>query len=308
MVDISIVLPIYNERRNIPILYKEIKAVLENLKKKHEIIFVNDGSRDGSGRVINNIREQDKSVRAIHFRRNFGQTAALDAGFKNSNGKVVIALDSDLQDDPKNIPRLLAKLEEGYDVVCSWRYNRRDKLLKKFISRGADFLRKVIFKDRIHDSGCTFKAYRRECLNDLNLYGEMHRFIPAILSTKGYRITEIKVNHRKRIYEKTKYNMKRTIKGLLDMVLIKFWMDFSTRPLHLFGGLGVLSGMAGFLVGLYLTYVKIFQGQSIGNRPLLILAVLMILIGLILLVFGILADILIKIYYKDEKSYSIKEQ
>jgi glycosyltransferase involved in cell wall biosynthesis len=304
--ELSVIIPIYNEERNIPILYRELKNVLENLKKKYEIIFINDGSTDMSEKILNNLK--DKHVRVIHFRKNFGQTAALDAGFKNAKGKIIITMDGDLQNDPRDIPRLIKKLEEGYDVVSGWRYKRRDSLSKIIMSKGADLLRKIIFKDNIHDSGCTLKAYRKEAVKNIDLYGEMHRFIPAILSWKGYKITEIKVRHRKRVYEKSKYGIKRALKGFLDMLLIKFWMDFSTRPIHLFGGLGFLCGILGLILGIYLTILKLIYKESIMNRPLLLLSVLLILVGLILLIFGLLADILIKIYYKNEESYVIKNE
>lgn len=304
--ELSIVIPIYNEAKNIIPLHRELKLVLNQLKKKYEIVFVNDGSTDQSERIINHLK--DKNTKAIHFKKNFGQTAALDAGFQHSKGKIIIPMDGDLQNDPRDIPRLINKLEEGYDVVSGWRFNRKDNFSKKFISRGADFLRKVLFKDKIHDSGCTLKAYKKEALKDLRLYGEMHRFIPALLSQKGYRITEIKVRHRKRLYEKTKYNLSRTVKSFLDMLLIKFWMDFSTRPIHLLGGLGLLSMAAGFLITLYLVIIRIFLQQPIGDRPLLIFAVLFILLGAIFLIFGVLADILIKIYYQNENHYTIKNE
>ncbi|MFH1376296.1 MAG: glycosyltransferase [Candidatus Woesearchaeota archaeon] len=304
--ELSIVIPIYNEERNISILFKELKSILDQLKKSYEIIFVNDGSKDRSEKILNNIK--DPKVRVIHFRKNFGQTSALEAGFKHSNGKIIISMDGDLQNDPKDIPRLITKLEEGYDVVSGWRYKRKDSFSKKFMSKGADNLRKLLFKDKIHDSGCTLKAYKKETLKDLKLYGEMHRFIPALLTMKGYKITEIKVRHRKRIYEKSKYGFKRTMKGFLDMLLIKFWMDFSTRPIHLLGGLGLISMFLGFLIAIYLVIIKIFLNQPIGDRPLLLFSVLFIILGALFLVFGVLADILIKIYYQNENYYSIKNE
>ncbi len=307
MVKISVVLPVYNEEKNLQVLYRELKEVLGELKEEYELVFVNDGSRDRSLKVLKYLSEKDSKIKIIKFRKNFGQTAALDAGIKNSQGKIIIAMDSDLQNDPKDIPRLIQKLEEGYDIVSGWRYNRKDSFSKRFISKGANLLRKVIIKDSIHDSGCTLKAYKKECFKDLKLYGEMHRFIPALLALKGFKVTEIKVNHRQRKFGKTKYTFKRTLNGFLDMILLKFWMSYSTRPIHLFGGLGVLSGIAGILIGAYLTFIKIIYKEAIANRPLLILSALLILVGLILLVFGFLADILIKIYYKDQESYSIAQ-
>jgi len=307
MVDLSIVLPVYNEESNLSILYKEIKEVLDRLNKKYEIIFVDDGSKDRSFLVLKNIKEKDSTVKVIRFRKNFGQTAAMDAGIRNSKGNIIITMDSDLQNDPKDIPRLIEKINQGYDVVSGWRYNRKDSFSKKFMSRGANLLRKIILKDRIHDSGCTLKAYKKECFEDLKLYGETHRFIPALLKLKGFSVTEIKVNHRARKFGKTKYNAKRTMNGFLDMLLISFWMKYSTRPIHLFGGVGILSIFMGLIFGVYLTYIKFIYGEAIANRPLLNLTILLILVGFIMLIFGLLADILVKVYYKDKESYNIKK-
>lgn len=307
MVKISVILPVYNEEKNLPELYLELKEVLDKLNNEYELVFVDDGSEDNSLNVLKNLSEKDLKVKVIKLRKNFGQTAALDAGIRNSQGKILIAMDSDLQNDPKDIPRLIKKLEEGYDIVSGWRHNRKDSFSKKIISKGANFLRKIIIKDSIHDSGCTLKAYKKECFNDLKLYGEMHRFIPALLALKGFKITEIIVNHRERKFGKTKYTIKRTLNGFLDMILLKFWTSYSTRPIHLFGGLGILSGLIGGLIGIYLTIMKVVYKEAIANRPLLLLSALLILVGLILLVFGVLADILIKIYYKDQQSYSIEQ-
>ncbi len=307
MVKISAIIPIFNEEGNIRILFNELKGELSKITKNYEIIFVDDGSKDKSPFILENLAKEEKSLRVITFNKNFGQTAALDAGFKAAKGEIVIPMDGDLQNDPQDIPRLIKKLEEGYDVVSGWRFNRRDSLSKKFMSKGADFLRKVLFKDSIHDSGCTLKAYRKKCLEGLNLYGEMHRFIPALLAMKGYKITELKVRHRQRKYGKTKYNIKRTFKGFLDMILIKFWMDFSTRPIHFLGGTGLFSAGIGSLMLLYLIIIKIFLGASIGDRPLLLFGILFIIVGFLFIMFGILADILMKVYYKDSTPYTIKD-
>ncbi|MBT7297013.1 glycosyltransferase family 2 protein [Candidatus Woesearchaeota archaeon] len=304
MVDLSIVVPIYNEEKNIKILYNEIKLVLNNLKKTHEIIFINDGSTDNSEKIMNTIK--DNNFRKINFRKNFGQTAALDAGFKASKGNVIITLDGDLQNDPKDIHKLLIILDKGYDIVAGWRANRKDSFSKKFISKGAKFLRRIILNDNLRDSGCTMRAYKKECIKELNLYGEMHRFIHIILSMKGFKIAQTKVNHRKRIHGITKYNSSRTVKSFLDMLLLKFWLKYSTRPIHLLGGTGLLSTGAGSLMLIYLIFIKLFFNAAIANRPLLLFAIFFIIIGFLFLMFGILADILIKIYYKDDTPYTIK--
>ena len=304
MVNISVVIPIYNEEKNIRILHREIEDVLSRLKKSYEIIFVNDGSTDKTEKILNSIK--DKNTKSIHFRKNFGQTAALDAGLKASKGEVIITMDGDLQNDPKDIPRFLNLMDKGYDIIAGWRHNRKDSFKIKFISKGAKILRRILLKDKLNDSGCTLRAYKRECIKDLNLYGEMHRFIHIILRAKGFKIAQLKVNHRRRIHGKTKYNATRSTKGLLDMLLLRFWMDFSTRPIHLFGGVGLASGALGFLILLYLAYIRLFENTSIANRPLLSLGILLLAIGVQFIIFGILSDVLSKIYYKDNENYSIK--
>ncbi|MCD4759557.1 glycosyltransferase family 2 protein [archaeon] len=304
MVEISIIIPSYNEEKNILILHKEITKTLSKLKKSYEIIFINDGSTDKSEEILNNIK--DNNTKVIHFRKNFGQTAAIDAGFKASKGKVIITMDGDLQNDPKDIPKLLNSIEKGYDIIAGWREKRKDSFKIRSISKVAKILRKILLNDKLQDSGCTMRAYKKECIKDLNLYGEMHRFIHVILRAKGFKIAQIKVNHRKRKFGKTKYNATRGLKGLLDMILLKFWMQFSTRPIHLFGGAGLVSGAIGFLILLYLAYIRIIERVPIGDRPLLALSILLIIIGIQFVIFGLIADILTKIYYKDNETYRIK--
>ena len=308
MAKLSIVIPTYNEERNVKPLYEEIKEVLTRVKTEYEIIFIDDGSSDKTFSELLKIHELDKNVKTIKFRANAGQTAALDAGFKSAEGDIIIAMDADLQNDPHDIPRLIKKLQESnLDCVSGWRFNRKDTFSKKIFSKFANILRKSLTKEKIHDSGCTLKAYRKECFEDLNLYGEMHRFIPALLMWKGFKVGELKVNHRSRKYGKTKYSMKRILKGFLDLIVVKFWMQYSTRPVHLFGGLGVITTFLGFIIGLYLMFIKFMQGASIGNRPLLLLSVLCFIIGIQFLLFGILADILIKDFYKDKRPYKIEK-
>lgn len=303
--DLSIVVPTYNEEENVSRLHKQVTEVLSLMKKSYEIIFIDDGSSDNTYKNLELISKKDSHVRIIKFRSNFGQTAGLDAGFKNSRGKIIIAMDADLQNDPRDIPRLLKKIDEGYDVVSGWRKNRKDTFFKRFSSRGANILRKMMFNDKIHDSGCTLKAYRKECFDDVSLYGEMHRFIPAILQWKGFKVTEIVVRHHNRRYGQTKYGMKRTIKGFLDMIVVKFWMQYSARPMHIFGGIGLFMGLLGFFVGLYLFVIKIFFHTGISDRPLLILTAILLILGTQFILFGILADIMIKLYYHETNSYSI---
>lgn len=300
----SLVIPVYNEVKSVAPLHKEIIFEMDKLPEKYEIIFVNDGSSDGTENVLKKL----KPVKTINFRKNFGQTAALDAGIKSAEGEFIITMDGDGQNPPSEIPKLLEKLKGNYDMVSGWRHERNDPLTKKITSRGADLLRGILIKDNIHDSGCTLKVYKRECFEDLDLYGEMHRFIPAILKWKGYKIGEVKVKHKKRKYGKTKYNSKRIIKGFLDMWTVWFWRKYSTRPLHLFGGLGLLIGGGGFLLGIYLAITRFFGFISLQNTIWPLVSIFMILAGLQLFISGILADIAIKTYYNKKKAnYSIKD-
>jgi len=304
--EISVVIPCFNEEDNVGLLHSEILSACKSLNKTFEIIFIDDGSTDKTFEKLKNI----KQVKIIKFRKNFGQTAALDAGFKEASGKIIITMDGDLQNDPKDIKSLLNKMEESeYDIVSGWRKNRQDSFSKKTVSRGANLLRKFLIKDGIQDSGCTLKAYKRECLQNLDLYGEAHRFIPAILKWKGFKIGEIEVNHRLRTYGETKYNWKRTIKGFLDMLNLWFWRKYSSRPLHFFGGLGILLIMISFIFGLYAFYLKIFRSIDLSDTALTLLSAFTLLGGIQLLIFGLLSDILIKNYYQNskEKPYLIKE-
>ncbi len=307
--EISVVIPAYNEEENLPVLYAQLKRTLDRLRKSYEIIFVDDGSTDSSFKVLEAISKRDKKVRVIKFRKNFGQTAAIDAGFKESKGKVIVVMDSDLQNDPSDIPRLLEKLDEGYDAVSGWRYERKDPFGKKIVSLISNSIRRLITNDRIHDSGCSLKAYKRECIQNIDLYGEMHRYMTAMLSWKGFKIGEIKVQHHERKFGRTKYGIWRIFKGLLDLLVVKFWMQYSARPIHLFGAFGLLSFFFGSLIGLYLVIGKIFYGLALANRPLLLLAVLLVILGVQFILFGVLADIMIKVYYKNgKKPYTIEKK
>ena len=301
----SVIVPIYNEQDALVDLHKSIRKVLDSFTDTSEIIFINDGSTDKSLERMKTL----SPLKIINFRKNFGQTAALDAGIKASQGEIIITLDGDGQNPPSEIPKLLKKMFAGnYDVVSGWRYQRKDSLGKKITSRGANFLRGFLVKDEIHDSGCTLKAYRHECFSDIDLHGEMHRFIPAILKWQGYKMGEMKVEHKERTTGKTKYNWKRTIKGFVDMWSVWFWRKYSARPLHLFGGLGLLSGTAGFALGLYLAVARILGYISLQKSVWPLISVFLVLVGLQLFISGLLADVAIKTYYKDGKqSYNIKE-
>jgi len=302
---LSIVVPVFNEVNNVAILHREIVSALKNDGLKGEIIFVDDGSSDGTREELKKLRP----LKAIIFRRNFGQTAAMDAGIKLASGEIIITMDGDLQNDPADISKLLSKMDEGFDVVSGWRKNRQDPFSKRFLSRGADKLRKLLINDGIQDSGCTLKAYKRECFEGIDLYGEMHRFIPAIIKINGFLIGEIEVNHRARVSGQTKYNYKRVLKGFLDMISVWFWRKFSNRPLHLFGGLGFLFSFLGATILLLMAIQRIFYGWALGNRIWPMIGVFLLVMGVQFFISGLLADINIKTFHqvRNEKPYKIKE-
>ncbi len=307
---LSIVIPVYNEEENIPKLYEELKEVLEKLGKDYEIIFIDDGSTDRTYEILKEIASKDKRVKVIRFRRNYGQTAAMYAGFQYAEGDVIITMDGDLQNDPRDIPKLLEKIEEGYDIVSGWRKNRKDKFLTRILpSKIANWLISKVTGVKLHDYGCTLKAYRKEVAKNYRLYGDMHRFLPAVAKSFGAKITEVVVNHRPRIYGRSKYGIGRTIRVILDILLVKFLNDYLNKPMYAFGGIGLLMMGLGFLIMLYLSVEKIFFGASIGNRPLLILGVLLFLSGLQLLSTGIIAEVVIRTYYESKRDvpYRIAE-
>ena len=305
IVKISIVVPIYNEVDNVACLHSEIKEICTDAGYDYEIIFADDGSSDGTYDVCKTLRP----LRLIRLRRNFGQTAALDAGIKAARHPLIVTMDGDCQNDPADIPRLVKHLQDNnWDVVSGWRKDRKDNFLKKFASRGANLLRYIIVRDNIHDSGCSLKIYRRECFENLNLYGEMHRFIPALLKIRGFTVGELVVNHRPRTAGRTKYNWKRTIKGFLDMISVWFWHKFAIRPLHLLGGIGLVLLSLGFISGIFTT-INYFKGQSLTDDFQAFLTIAFLFAGLLLFIFGLIADMLSRIYYRgrDGMPYSVKE-
>ena len=300
---ISVVCPLFNEEGNVRELHRQILESLTKIGRSFEIIFVNDGSGDATGSIC----EELTPLTLINFRKNFGQTAALDCGIKRARGEIIITLDGDLQNDPADFSRLISRLEKGCDVVSGWRKNRQDPFSKKILSRGADFLRKFLINDSIHDSGCTLKAYRRECFEDVDLYGEMHRFIPAILKIRGFTVAEIEVKHHPRTSGKTKYTWTRTIKGLLDLVSVWFWKKYANRPLHLFGGLGIVSLFAGTAIAAALIVARLFYGVSLSDKIWPLVAIFMTLAGMQFFISGLLADVAVKNYYSGtRKNYVIK--
>lgn len=306
---ISVVIPVYNEEENVSMLYEKLRASLDSLERNYEIIYIDDGSSDNTYKNLLIIHEIDKNVKIIKFKRNFGQTAAISAGFDYAKGNIIITMDGDLQNDPGDIPQLLKKLgENDYDVVCGWRFERKDPISKRYISKLANILRRFFTGTTIHDSGCTLRAYKRDCLKDLDLYGEMHRYIPALLMWKGYNIGEMKVTHRERIHGKTKYNWKRIVKGLLDLIVVTFWQRYSARPVHIFGATGLILGFIGIFMGICMGIQRLFFDMSLADRPLFILSVFLIVIGIQFVTIGILSDIMIKIYYsqRERKIYLVE--
>ncbi|MBN2717602.1 MAG: glycosyltransferase family 2 protein [Deltaproteobacteria bacterium] len=305
MESVSIVVPIFNEEENIVLLHQDIKAVCEKNNYDYEIIFVDDGSTDKSAFVA----KQLAPLRYVRLRRNFGQTAAMDSGIKAATKEYIITMDGDRQNDPSDIPNLISYLKlHDLDVVSGWRLKRQDSFSKKFFSRGAWLLRRLIVGDDIHDSGCSLKIYKRECFSNLTLYGEMHRFIPAVLKIQGFKIGEITVNHRPRTAGVTKYNWRRAFKGFVDMVAVWFWNRYSVRPLHLLGTLGIFLLLFGFGFSVW-TIIEFFEGQSLSDTVLPLLSAVFLLSGVQIFLFGILGDMMSKTYFETGQgnSYSIKE-
>src|SRR3972149_864336 len=279
---LSIINPVYNEEGNVLNLYREIRQVIKEKNYAAEIIFIDDGSQDRTLEILKSL----DGVSIIVFRKNFGQTAALDAGFKAAKGEVIVALDGDGQNDPADIPALLLELNHGYDVISGWRHNRQDKGSVKYFSRFGCQLRRLFIGDNIHDAGCTLKAYRRECFEDVDLHGEMHRYIHAVLKWRGFKIGEVKVNHRPRSSGKSHYNWKKNIKGFVDLLSVWFWRKYATRPLHLFGSLGILTSLLGFVLLVLLAILRLWFGYGLSNRIWPLIAVFFILVGVQLFIAG----------------------
>jgi len=296
---LSIVIPLYNEAESVPALYEELTAALDALEIESEVIVIDDGSSDGSFAALEAQHRRDPRWIILRFRRNHGQTTALSAGFQKARGDVVITLDADLQNDPQDIPRLLTKLDEGYDIVSGWRRDRKEPLLtRRLPSALANRLISRVTGVHLHDYGCTLKAYRNVVVKNIQLYGELHRFIPAVASQIGVQVTEIAVNDRPRRYGSSKYGISRTIRVLLDLVTVRFILGYSTRPLQVFGGLGLLTGGVGVVIGLILSFEKLAFNVDIGNRPLLILAVLLVIAGVQLVSIGLVAEILVRSWHE----------
>lgn len=298
---VSVVVPLYNEVESVPHLLDAIAQVLQHEGLAYEIIAVDDGSTDGTTALLKRLAQARTDVRAVLLRRNYGQTAAMSAGFNHAKAPVIATLDGDLQNDPADIPQLLAKLEEGYDLVSGWRKQRQDAALTRLLpSKLANILISKVTGVALHDYGCSLKVYRAELVADMHLYGELHRFLPALAFIEGAKIAELPVNHRARQFGASKYGLSRTFRVLMDLLTIYFMKRFLTRPMHAFGWFGLGATTIGLGLGLHLTYVKLVLGQSIGQRPLLTLAVLLMLVGLELFCFGLLAELLMRTYHESQ--------
>lgn len=317
---LSVVVPVYNEAENLRPLLEEIHAALDERGLDYEVIFVDDGSSDDSFARLRQLSQEDERVTVIRFRRNFGQTAAFAAGFDFARGDIIVTLDADRQNDPADIPALLDKLAEGYDVVNGWRQKRQDGLLlRRLPSYAANLLIGYSTNVRLNDRGCSLRAFRAEVLRDLRLYGEMHRFIPELVSGAGFSMAEVPVRHRRRVAGQSKYGLSRTFRVLLDLATILFLHRYGARPMHLFGGLGFISGGVGSLIAAYLAFIKLwagiqggmegFRNMRIGDRPLLTLAILLIIVGVQFLIMGLLAELIVRTYHESQNKpiYYVRE-
>ena len=307
---LSVVIPIYNEEENIRPLHEELRSVLDGLDCEGEIVYVDDGSSDRSLEILEEIQGRDPDVVVVSFRRNFGQTAAMAAGFDYASGEVIVTMDGDLQNDPRDIPTLLEKMNEGYDLVSGWRHNRQDAFLnRKLPSMIANRIISAVTGVHLHDYGCTLKMFRSEITRGIRLYGEMHRFIPAIASGMGSRIAEVRVNHRPRRFGTSKYGISRTIRVILDLMTVKFLLSYATRPIQVFGLLGIISGGLGFLIALVMTIQRQFFDIPLGNRPLLLLAVLLIFMGMQFISMGLLGELQARTYHEAQNKpiYTVRK-
>jgi glycosyltransferase involved in cell wall biosynthesis len=309
-VDISIVIPLYNEEENIARLYESILPVVSSLGVNSEIILIDDGSTDGTFDQLQKITSTDSSVWVIRFRRNFGQAAAFSAGFDFARGSIIFTMDGDLQNDPSDIPLLLEKMNEGYDIVSGWRKNRQDRFItRRLPSIIANSLISWVTGVKLHDYGCSLKAYREEVVKNIRLYGELHRFIPAIASWMGIEVAEVPVNHFPRKFGRSKYGLGRTLRVMLDLITVKFLLNYATRPLQLFGLAGLFSFLVGMVISGYLTILRLFFGVGLSNRPILLLGVLLIMLGVQLILMGLLGELIVRTYHEsqDKPIYAIRE-
>jgi len=308
--DVSVVVPLFNEAENVRDLYQELHRAMVLTGRTWEVIFIDDGSTDNTYSILRDLHYQDPHVRVLRLRRNFGQTAAMSAGFAAARGSVIVCMDGDLQNDPNDIELLLKTLDDDYDVVSGWRVNRQEGFwLRRLPSRVANWLISKSTGVHLHDYGCTLKAYRAEVVKELRLYGEMHRFIPALIGGNGARITELPVQHHPRRHGYSKYGLSRTVRVLFDLMTVKFWLSFLTRPLQIFGLLGLATGVPGALICLYLAALKLGWNEGLSQRPLLLLGVLLLVVGVQFVCMGILAEVQIRTYHEaaNRHIYTIRE-
>ncbi|MGM0365720.1 MAG: glycosyltransferase family 2 protein [Actinomycetota bacterium] len=308
--EISVIVPIYNEEKNIKALSSRLKETLEGTGLSYEVLLIDDGSRDSSWEEMVKIHQQDNRFRAIKLRRNFGQTAAMSAGFDYCRGEIAVTLDADLQNEPEDIPKLIEEINKGYDVVSGWRKNRKENYItRRFPSRMANWLISFLTGVRLHDFGCTLKAYKKDVIKNTKLYGEMHRYIPALASWMGINVSEVIVSHNPRKHGKSKYGLNRIFKVFLDIITLKFLLSFSTKPIQIFGLFGIIVGTLGGILTLILIIQRIFFLISLGNRPLFILAIFLVFIGIQFITFGLLAELNIRIYHESQQKpiYFVRE-
>lgn len=305
---ISVIVPIYNECENIDALYMQLFPVLTSMDVSYEVVFVNDGSTDGSAAELDALATRDRAVKVVHLRRNYGQTAAMMAAIQYSTGEIIVPMDGDLQNDPQDIPRLLEKLEEGYDVVSGWRVDRKEGMDRRLPSRAANWLISKVSGVKLHDYGCTLKAYRRRFLENVRLYGEMHRFVPVYAAWEGGRVTELPVMHHPRLHGHSKYGIGRAPRVLLDLLVIRFLDRSLDRPMQFFGKAGLYSFALAFLAGAYALYLKLFEGVSFILTPLPVLVVMLGLVGLMFVMMGLLAEIQSRAYFEsqDKKPFTVR--
>jgi glycosyltransferase involved in cell wall biosynthesis len=306
---LSVVIPVYNEEENVRLLHEGLRNALEPLNLEYEILFIDDGSTDRTLPILEEIQSKDSKVVVLSLRRNFGQTAAFAAGFDFARGDVIVTMDGDLQNDPLDIPKLLESIKE-HDLVSGWRKKRQDPFFSRRLpSMMANWLISKVTGVKLHDYGCSLKAYRRDVIKNLKLYGEMHRFIPAVASWYGVRVAEVETVHHPRLRGKSKYGISRTIKVVLDLITVKFLQSFSTKPIQFFGPFGILSEILGFLILLYLSADKLLFGKDIGGRPLLLLGALLMIVGIQLIGMGLLGEMLVRVYHESQRKpiYVIKK-
>ncbi len=313
--EISIFVPVNNEEESIPILYQELSEVLTSMGREYEIIFVDDGSTDNSLAILKDLRKTDKRLKIVSFTKNFGLTPAMSAGIDAARGKIIVGIDGDLEQDPHDIPVLIAKLEEGYDLVSGWRHNKwknglRSLMMRRIPTEVANFLIRLLTGVTLRDNSSTLKAYRSEMIKPVKLYGEMHRFIPVLAGVAGARMAEVKVNFRQRRFGSTHYGLSRAFRVLLDLILLKFLQQYSTQPLRIFGGIGVLLSGFGTTLLSYLVVIRLFFNEAIADRPLLLMSVLLVLLGVQLIVMGLLGELVVRTYYESQNKpiYHIREK